>query len=234
MRWVLSPGIALCLVLAACSGGGDPSLDGEWLAEEPAIVLAASADAMAATESVSFSLERTGAAVHIDPLETLTLDRVTGRFTVPAEAEAIVTVQVNGNLRTELGAVAADGEVWLSNPVTGAFEPLPDGYDLDPRMFFDPVNGWQPLIAGITDAEFLGIEGDRYRLRGIAPADRIAAVTAGLADEDITVDLWIHPVDATVRRVAFDTTTDTGSASWVLELEDYGDPFVIDPPELAA
>ncbi|MEM7141833.1 MAG: LppX_LprAFG lipoprotein [Actinomycetota bacterium] len=234
MRWVLSPGIALCLVLAACSGGGDPSLDGEWLAEEPATVLAASADAMVGTESVAFTLERTGAAVHIDPLETLTLDAVTGRFTVPADAEAIVTVQVNDSLRTELGAVATGGEVWLSNPVTGVFEPLPDGYDIDPRLFFDPVNGWQPLIDGLQHAEFVGVENDRYHLRGLATADRIAAVTAGLAAEDIVVDLWVHPVDATVRRVAFTTSTADGAASWLLELDDYGEPFVISPPEVAA
>ena len=50
----------------------------------------------------------------------------------------MLTVTVDGSLKTELGAVAIGGEVWLSNPVTGKFEALDTGYDIDPARSSTP------------------------------------------------------------------------------------------------
>ncbi len=216
--------------VASC-GGGDPSLDGEWLAEDVAVIVAASADAMGAVSSVRFELEHTGASVYIDPVDSLALEAVVGRFTVPSEADAIVKVNVNDTLKTELGAVAVGPDVWLSNPITGEFEPLPAGYNIDPRTFFDPRGGWQPLLADLVDPVVIGVEGDRYHLTGTATADRIETVTAGLvAGRDVPVDLWIHPVTAVVTRIEFTTEADNGESDWVLELSDYGEDFTIVAP----
>jgi hypothetical protein len=65
-------------------------------------------------------------------------------------------VTVDDNLATRIGAVAIDDEVWISNPVTGDFETLPTGYDIDPSRFFDPEGGWRPLLAALTDVEIVG------------------------------------------------------------------------------
>ncbi len=218
------------LVAAGC-GGGDPSLDGEWLAEDAEVIVVASADAMGAVTSVRFELEHTGASVYIDPVDSLALEAVVGRFTVPAEADAILRVNVNDNLKTELGAVALGADVWLSNPITGEFEPLPAGYNIDPRTFFDPRGGWQPLLADLVDAVLVGVESNRYHLNGTATAERIEVVTAGLVEgRDVPVDLWIHPVTALVTRIEFTTEAGNGSSDWVLELSDYGEDFTIIAP----
>ena len=127
---------------------------------------------MGATESVRFELRRSGAPVYIDQVEQLALNSVVGQFTVPGSAQAVLEVEVNGGLVSELGAVALDDDVWLSNPITGDFEPLPAGIDLDPSLFFDPKDGWQPLMDGLTDVELVGTESARRRRRATTSRPR--------------------------------------------------------------
>jgi lipoprotein LprG len=201
---------------------------------DPAEVVAASAAAMAEVTSVEFRLDRSGAPIYIDEFESLALDSLIGQFAIPTRARAQLTVTVDGNLTTEIGAVAIDDEVWISNPVTGDFETLPAGFDIDPSRFFDPEGGWQPLLANLRDVEMIGIDdrgGDRYHVRGIAPAEEVANITVGLVrDQDVPVDLWIHPGTSLVTRAEFETEIDGARSQWVLELGSYGESFTIRPP----
>ena len=104
-------------------------------------VVAASAAAMSQVTSVEFELDRDGAPIYIDEFESLALDALVGQFTVPTSARAQLTVTIDDNLTTEIGAAAIVDEVWISNPVTGDFETLPSGFDIDPSRFFDPEGG---------------------------------------------------------------------------------------------
>lgn len=195
-----------------------------------------SAAAMGAVESVEFTLDRSGAPVFIDEFDSIELDRLRGQFTVPERAQAELIVTVDGNLATRLGAVAIDGEVWLSNPVTGRFEPLPPGFDIDPTRFFDPAGGWQPLLEELRDVELVGIDdrgGQRYHVRGVAPAAQVADITVGLVSgQDVELDVWIHPGTRLLTAVEFDTALDGERSSWVLDLSRYGERFTIEPPDL--
>jgi lipoprotein LprG len=206
----------------------DPDVD-------PAALMQRSALAMAAVDSVEFRLGRTGAPVFIDQFEEIALDGLRGQFTVPTKAQAELTVTVSGDLPTKIGAVAIDSEVWISNPVTGDFETLPAGYDIDPSRFFDPEDGWQPLIANLRDVELVGIDdrgGDRYHVRGVADADDVRNITVDLVrDQDVPIDFWIHPTTALVTAAEFTTAIDGADADWELELAGYGDRFTIEPPE---
>lgn len=227
--------LALWLLVISCGGGGE-DLGGEKLATDAGALQGQAATAMGEVTSVRFSLVRDGAPVFIDPAESIALDKLDGRFSAPGSADAIVEVTVNDSLGTKLGAVAIDDEVWLSNPVTGVLETLPPGFDIDPSLFFDPVGGWQPLIADLTDVVFVAEEkrdgNTRYHLTGTAPADRMAAVTAGLVQgQDVDLDFWLHPVTAVVTDLEFSTTFDGETSSWVLQLLDYGESFTIEPPE---
>lgn len=197
-------------------------------------VVADAAAAMAAVTTVEFSLDRSGAPIYIDEFESLALDSLIGQFTIPSRARAQLTVTVDGNLTTEIGAVAIDDEVWISNPVTGDFETLPPGFDIDPSRFFDPEGGWQPLLANLRDVELVGVDdrgGDRYHVRGVAPAAEVQNITVGLVrDQDVPVELWIHPGTSLVTRAEFTTSIDAADSRWVLELGSYGETFAIRPP----
>ncbi len=220
---------------AAGENGGDTTnapVVGDWLEPDPAGLLSSSASAMSEVSSVRFDLRRTGAPVFLDPAESLALDRATGRVVVPNAADALLSVVVNGDLKTELGAVAVEGDVWLSNPVTGVLEPLPPGMDLDPRSFFDPAGAWAPMLRSLADAELVAQSDDRYHLRATAPGGSLAEVTAGLIDDlDTTIDLWLHPVTAHVTRLEFETSGSGGTTRWIVELGDFDADFVIEAPQ---
>lgn len=203
---------------------------GPRLSGTAAALVVASADAMAEVTSARFEVARTGSPVYIDPVEELALDAVVGRFQAPANADALVTVTVSGDLATELGAVALGSEIWLSNPITGDFEPLPPSYDIDPSRFFDPTGGWHPLLAGLIDPQIVG-DAEAIHVRGVAPRAELRKVTAGLVRSDgIVVDLWLDPYTALVQRVEFSVEDRHGVSDWVLELSDYGVPFTIEAP----
>ena len=225
--------VVVAVSLTACGEDAEP--EGEPLPADVETVLAAASAAMGEVKSVRFHLERSGAPVFIDEFESIQLDELDGRFEAPASADALLQVTVNGDLSTELGAIAVDDEVYLSNPVTGTFEPLQGGYDLDPSKFFDPVNGWRPLLAELEDAELVGEEdrdGTRYHVRGTAPAARIDAITAGLVEQDLTIDFWLRRDTGLVTATEFSTTLDDETTSWVLELDDFGEDFEIEQPDL--
>ncbi len=228
--------ITASLVIAACGGGGNGEPTEPTIPADAASIVAASGTAMGTTESVRFELERNGAPVYIDQVEQLALNSVIGQFTVPGSAQAVLEVEVDGGLVSELGAVALDDEIWLSNPITGEFEPLPAGIDLDPSLFFDPQGGWQPLMEELTDVELVGTEerdgADRYHIAATAPADRVETITAGLVkDQDVDIDFWIQPVTGQVRSVEFTTFVDGEEIDWKLDLSEYGNDFDIQPPE---
>lgn len=240
----------LAYAFAADGPGASDVLAAEEVPDEPGVdlddgavadpdadvdaVVADAATAMGEVTSVEFRLDRTGAAIYIDEFESLALDALVGQFTVPSRARAQLTVTVDGDLTTEIGAVAIDDEVWISNPVTGDFETLPPGFDIDPSRFFDPEDGWRPLLAGLRDVELVGIDdrgGERYHVRGVAPAAEVQNITVGLVrDQDVPVELWIHPGTSLVTAVEFTTSIDGATSRWVLELGRYGESFTIRPP----
>ncbi|HEY7627707.1 MAG TPA: LppX_LprAFG lipoprotein [Ilumatobacteraceae bacterium] len=199
-------------------------------------ILDASATAMSDVTSVHFDLRRSGAVVFIDEFESIALDKIKGRFSAPGSADAVLDVTVDGSLHTKLGAVALGGEVWLSNPVTGKFEVLDTGYDIDPATFFDPEHGWGPLMGALTDAVLVGVEdrgGKRYHVRAVGPAAQMEIITAGLVrDQDVAIDFWLRRDTALVTAAEFSTVFSGKTTDWVIELSGYGDDFEIKKPEV--
>jgi hypothetical protein len=225
------------LLVAACGGAsGDSEPTVPTIPPNAEAIVAQAAVAMGQTTSVQFELSATGAPVFIDEFDSIALTRAIGQFEVPGSAQAVLEVGVSDSLNTELGAIALDDEVWLSNPITGVFETLPPGFDLDPSLFFDPTDGWQPLMENLTDIEYVGVEqrdgNDRYRISATAPSAQIEVITARLVrNQDVDIDFWIQPVTGNVRAAEFTTPTPDGDVSWTLELNSFGTDFEISLPE---
>jgi len=227
---------ASVLAIAACGGSGAAEPTEPTIPADVTSIVEASAIAMGETSSVRFELRRDGAPVFIDEFEKLTLNSAIGQFTVPGSAQALLEVGVDGGLTTELGAIAIDDEVWLSNPITGVFETLPAGYDIDPSLFFDPKNGWQPLMENLTGATLVGTEErdgkSRYHIAATAPAEQVEVITARLVrNQDVAIDFWIQPVTGEVREARFAADFNGAELQWTLLLGDYGEEFDIEPPQ---
>lgn len=226
--------VAFAAALAAC--GGDDEAAAVTVPPQVEEILAASAETMGAVDTVRFTIERGGAPVYIDPLDALEFVSAEGRYAAPTSADALVIIAV-GDLRAQIGAIAIEGDTWLTNPVTGDWEPTPEGYAFDPAVLFDPELGWRPLLAtGLADAELVGLEdvdGEvLYHVRGSAGEERISVITAGLVSQDVTLDLWVDPVDGAVREATFPTVYRGEESDWRLVFFDYGAELEIEVPEL--
>ena len=231
--------LLVTLVLLAAGASACSSTDATTTTAPPTAVqlLEASAATMGSVDTVQFSIERGGEPVYIDTQGFLEFVSATGRFAAPGAAEALVTVSALG-LSTEVGAVVIEGETWLTNPITGLWEPTPPGYTFDPATLFDPEVGFRALLReGIPTVEDLGdelVEEETFRhVRFTAAGPRVEVITAGMVrGEDVLVDAWIEPVSGELRRVTFPTTIGPLPTEWDLTFFDFGADITITPPDL--
>ena len=226
--------LAFTVLVSACGDGEESTT---VLPPEPGPVLEAAAEATGSVESVRFMLERSGAPIYIDPLDTLNFESTEGQFSAPSSANAVVTLAV-GSINAQIGAIAIEGETWLTNPITGEWEDAPEGYVFDPATLFDPELGWRPLLAtGLSDVEWVGEEENngeaRYHIRAQADQDRVAVILAGLIDKQpVELDMWIEPSTGYVREAELSTVSEGQTSDWYIEFTEFGEPVEVTPPDI--
>ena len=226
-------GLLLVLIGGACSSGSGGDDDAESLDIDGVRSLAA--DAMSDIDTVLFTIELEGADVFIDDDGLIGFRNAEGRYAAPSSADAVVAVNALG-LATEVGAIAIDGEAWITNPLTGDWEPAPAAFTFDPALLFDPEVGFSTLLAdGLVNAELVAPapdEDQRYHIAADVDPVRVAALTGGLVDDVDNVDLWVDARSGLLTEVTFDVGIDAGGTSWRLLLTDYGSPVSITEPDL--
>lgn len=235
----LAAALVLSLGGAACTSGSDGSGDAaaaagpvELTAEE---ILAATSDAMAGISSVAFTITQEGAEVPIDEGGLVTFSAADGRYAAPGSAEALVAVDALG-AATEIGAVAIDGTVWITNPLTGNWEEAPAVFTFDPALIFDAEVGLPALLAdGIanpTPASQLPADDGTYTLTGDVDPSRIAALTGGLVNDVTDVDLVIDAETSLIETLGFAVDVGGTVSTWNLTMSEYDADVTIEPPEL--
>lgn len=227
--------LAVALAVGACSS--DDTSAPPALPADPEVIRTEASRAMGNVESARFSIERGGEVVHIDDADTLAFEKAEGRFAAPASSDALITVSAGGT-RIEVGAVAVDGNTWITNPVTGNWEVAPESLAFDPATMFDPELGWRPLLAsGLLNTRLTTPEADedgRYHLQGDADAERISVLTGGLVEQGVPVDLWIDADTGLVEEARFPAETPSGPSTWRLLLSEYGTDIEVERPQLGA
>ncbi len=235
-------GVLIALVLLSASssdddsggddGGAAATTETAAAAAGPDEILQASATAMAGVDGVTFTIERTGADVFIDDGESLAFVSAEGRFGAPSSADALVRVETSG-LTLEVGAVAIDGTIWLSDPVSGGWDEASEDLTFDPATLFDPEIGWRALLAeDLSDVELVSAQGGTAMLTGIAAAERVDVLTGGIVDEAAPVEIAIDTETGLVRTVEFEVETGGGIAEWRVVLDNYGAQVDVTAPPL--
>ena len=233
--------LALSAVASACSGSDQQADAPEVTADaSPAATAVAptvdsvrggAAAAMAAIETVHFSVERSGAEVSIDEAGLLVFSAAEGRFAAPHSADAVVTVTLGGSA-LEIGAVAIAGELWLTNPISGAWEDAAGTVDFDPSTIFDPDTGIAAILAeGFTEVTLVDDDPRRLHLAATVAAADVTTLTSGLVTEQATADVWIDPATMLVDEIRFDTPVAAGVATWSVLLSNYGAEVSIVQPD---
>lgn len=220
----------LALAAAAC-GGGETA---ETIPPDVDSILTAATAAMTDVQTVHFYLERGGAPVYIfSDVEFLDAE---GDYQAPDRAAAVARVAAAG-ITVQIGAIAISGETWTTNIITGDWEPAPENLSIDPAVLFDPEVGLPQLLrSDLTNAELIGLEeredGERYHVRGDAPAERVEVITFGLVqDQDVVVDMWIDPVTGEVTEASFVTVYRGEEATWRLVFSEFGAEVSVPIPE---
>ena len=239
-RRLLSLLAALTVVAAACSGSDDAAPATTIPADVDA-VLAAAAEAMGAVDTVRFSIERGGAPVFIEIGsigDLVEFKSAEGRYTSPGSADALVTVNAGG-FNTQVGALAIDGQIWLSF-LGSDWQPAPPSYQFDPASLFDPNQGFRQLfVDGLSDVTLIGEETRdgiaTYHIRGTAGEERVEFITASLVrNQSVELDAWIDGATGELVDAAFTTQVSDGTATWELTFREYGAEVTIEAPDLDA
>ncbi|MCB2223002.1 MAG: LppX_LprAFG lipoprotein [Actinobacteria bacterium] len=218
--------LAFAVTLAACGGADlEPPADLDVLLSDAAV-------AMGSIGSARFEMVRGGAPVEIAGLDFVSAE---GQYSAPDRARAILDVKVN-DISAEVGTIAIGPKVWLTNPLTGAWEAIPEGSGFNIAVIFDPATGWVPLLtddlsgvsyAGTADAG----DGPRYVVHGDIAAPRVEVLTAGLVSaQAVEADIWIHPDTGHITRVEFATVLGGAQSEWTITLSDFDEPVTIEAP----
>ncbi len=224
----LSIVVAAAVAAAACGS----SSTGDTLPPDTGVILDAAVEAMGRVDTVAFTMERSGVPVEIQDLEFVGAE---GRYAAPESADALLSMKA-GDLTVQLGTIAVGERVWLTNPLTGAWEELELGTGFNPAIVFDPRRGWVPLLSeDLSRPALVGTERvdgvESYHLTATIAARRIEALTAGLVPpQDVDAELWFDVAGGRIVAVEFTTAVPEGDTHWRIGLTDYGDPVEITPP----
>lgn len=197
--------------------------------------------AMSTVESASFVIEQSGAAIFIDDAEQLEFQSADGRFARPASAEALITVDALG-FTTQVGAIAIDGDLWFTNPLSGEWTEAPESFTFDAATLFQPDVGFPALLAEASaSAELIedspsenGRDDEEHHVRATVGAERVSVLTGGLVAEESEVDLWIDDVSNRIVELRFELLIDDAVSSWRMTISGYDAEVTIVPPELGA
>jgi len=187
---------------------------------------------MAVLQSARFTMKRSGAPVEVAGLEFVSAE---GQYAAPAAALALLQVRVS-DLSVEVGTIAIEERVWLTNPLTGRWEEIPEGTGFNIAIIFDAEVGWVPLLTeDLSDVAYLGVRDDgagpRHVIHGSIAPVRVEFLTAGLVEAQLVEsDIWIHPDSGYITRVEFSTDDGGAISQWVIRLSEFDDPVTIDPP----
>lgn len=232
-RW-LSMTLLLGIVVAACKPKPTAApTPAPTPTPSPADYLAMAADAMTRIETVQFSLTHEGAPVVLDPTLGAQFVSATGAYESPDRVHATVKADFARNILALEMLWLPEGN-FISNPLTGAYEPLPASVPLDPVAMFGATAGISTILrSGLHNPELVGMEtvdeSQARHIRGSATADVLTAlVPAPLSsDVELQVDVWIE-VD-TSRVVRIELTEESGDTT-VVEFFAYDEPVTIPSP----
>ena len=236
MKRVL-PYLSLILILAILSAGCGAAGEEEIT---PDVLLANGVTHMAALPGFEFQITMDGAQVYLDPNQSVEFGDAIGHYVSPDQALTTVTITAIGML-TEITVISLQDAQWASNPLTGAYQELPDEYLFKPTQYLDPESGFFPSLgSGLTDLVLVGDEEletipglTLTHLSGTLPGEVIFEVSKGLISVDsMAGDLWMDGASNEVHRVVLTDTSggENATSVWTFDFWNFGATIEITAP----
>jgi len=215
--------LILIALLAACGGSGT--------SDEPVPpveqVLADSHAAMSTLTSAGFEMSVSGAPIEITGLEFVQAE---GTYLAPDRGEAVLMLRIN-DITIGVGTVSVADRTWVTDPLTGEWSELERGVGFNPALLFGD-DGWTALLSGaLADPVIHGLEGGRYVVTGVAPAERVERLTAGVVmGQAVEIEFGIDRETGLVENAEFTTIAPGGETTWRIRLGPFDEPADIEPP----
>lgn len=236
MKRVL-PYLSLMLILAILSAGCGAA--GEEVIT-PETMLANGVTHMAALPGFEFQITQVGPVIYLDPDQIVEFSDAKGHYVSPDKARTTVTINALGML-TEITVISLQDIQWASNPLTGAYQELPDEYLFKPTQYLDPESGFFPSLGnGLADLVLVGEEEletipglTLTHLSGTLPGEVIQEISKGLINiESMQGDLWMDTSSNEVHRVTLTDTSsgEEGSIVWTFDFWNFGTSIPITAP----
>lgn len=197
---------------------------------EPDEVKANAIDALVDAGSIWFLLEHENGFT--EALGGLELTRVEGAIT---ETGMSITAEANlGRIYIEVEAILMGTSTWLTNPLTGEWELLPN--EENPIGFLQPIAAVRGVLEGLTSAEFIEPPepGADYLLTSPLKAEALKSLLGEIIPDGIGVAEVVMDHETFEMKSARITGAlqirDSDRTVRILEMSRYGEKFVIEQP----
>ena len=197
---------------------------------EPDEVVSNAIDSLVEAGSIWFLLEHENGFT--EALGGLELTRVEGAIT---ETGMSITAEANlGRIYIEVDAILIGTSTWLTNPLTGEWELLPD--EDNPIGFLQPIAAVRGVLEGLTSADFIEPPepGGDYLITSPLKAEALKSLLGEIIPDGIGVAEVVIDHETFEMKSARIAGTlqirDSDSTVRILEMSRYGEAFVIEQP----
>ena len=196
----------------------------------PDEVIANAIDSLVEAGSIWFLLEHENGFT--EALGGLELTRVEGAI---SETGMSITAEANlGRIYIEVDAVLIGTSTWLTNPLTGEWELLPD--EQNPIGFLQPIAAVRGVLEGLTAAEYLESPetGKDYQITSPLRAEALKSLLGEIIPDvtgvaEVVIDHQTFEMKS-ARITGALQIRDSDSTVRILEMSRYGEDFVIEQP----
>ena len=197
---------------------------------EPDEVKTNAIDALVDAGSIWFLLEHENGFT--EALGGLELTRVEGAIT---ETGMNITAEANlGRIYIEVDAILIGTSTWLTNPLTGEWELLPN--EENPIGFLQPIAAVKGVLEGLTSAEYLEPPelGKDYQITSPLRAEALKSLLGeiipdGTGIAEVVIDHETFEMKS-ARITGALQIRDSDTTVRILEMSRYGEKFVIEQP----
>ena len=234
--------LAFATLLLGCSSAPDPTATPKPPTAIPASptptpvpltpdeVVTNAIDSLVEAGSIWFFLEHENGFT--EALGGLELTRVEGAIT---ETGMSIAAEANlGRIYIEVDAVLIGTSTWLTNPLTGEWELLPN--EENPIGFLQPIAAVRGVLEGLTQAEYLEPPetGKDYQITSPLRAEALKSLLGEIIPDGIGVAEVVIDHETFEMKSARITgalqSRDSDSTVRILEMSRYGEAFIIEQP----
>ena len=192
-----------------------------------------SGEALAGLKTFRFFLSHPSGGTPLDLLPGLAIQEAEGAVLNPDGLEARFSGAL-GSLYVESNLISVAGKSYLTNPLTGRWEAIPQ--EISPLAFFNPRDGIASMMSQIREVTLISDNADEYRVAGRIPAEALAALLGKtLSGVLVSVELTIDRKSHRLSEARFEGRVTSGEPDGtirVITLSGFDEPLSIEPPAM--